>query len=299
MHKFLVVVTRTTLLFVLLVACSTVQLQPDPAFDCRNCEKWNVPQTPFRIHGQTYFVGTKGLSAILVATEQGLILFDGGLPQTAPQIDNNIRKLGFSTEDLSLILVSHVHYDHVSGIAALQRLSGAKVLTSSAGAIALSLGKLQQDDPQFSPQDSRSVFPASANVITVVDGQQIAIGDATVTAVYTPGHTPGGISWAWQSCEYGKCLDIVYADSLSTVSADGFLFSTDPAGDLMVSSSMKIAAMDCDIFLSPHPFFFSMQEKLEQGGNGNAFIDSRGCAAYAKSALSRLEKRLQLERGGG
>src|SRR5215475_7386569 len=95
-------------------------LKPDAPKRCEPCDGWNAPQEPFRIFGNTYYVGVAGLSSVLVASDKGLILLDGGLPQSAPLIDANIRKLGFRTEDVRLIVNSHAHFDHAGGIAALQ-----------------------------------------------------------------------------------------------------------------------------------------------------------------------------------
>ena len=37
------------------------------------CVGWNAPQEPFRIFGNTYYVGTAELSAILIAGDDGLV----------------------------------------------------------------------------------------------------------------------------------------------------------------------------------------------------------------------------------
>src|SRR5581483_12435798 len=101
---------------------------------------WNAPQAPFRIYGNTWYVGPHGLSSILVDTGQGLALFDGDLPESAPQIEAHIRALGFRVHDIKWVFNSHAHIDHAGGIAALQRASGAQVLASSGGARAMELG---------------------------------------------------------------------------------------------------------------------------------------------------------------
>ena len=121
----------------LLTGCGPRVLEPDEPIACDNCDSWNEPIDPFRVHGNTWYVGTDGLSSILIETDDGLILIDGGLPQSAALIDANIRALRFNTADIKAILVSHVHYDHVGGVAALQRLSRASVFTSESGKAAL------------------------------------------------------------------------------------------------------------------------------------------------------------------
>lgn len=79
--------------------------------------KWNEPQEPMKIYGDTYYVGVAGLSSILIHTDAGLILLDGDLQQPVPLIEGNIRKLGFRVEDMKLILNAHAQFDHAGGIA--------------------------------------------------------------------------------------------------------------------------------------------------------------------------------------
>ena len=99
-------------LFMLLVACGPKGLQLDDAIECAQCDDWNLPLGPFRIYGNTWYVGTDGLSSILIETDAGLMLIDGGLPQSAALIEANIRKLGFDARNISAILLSHAHFDH-------------------------------------------------------------------------------------------------------------------------------------------------------------------------------------------
>ncbi|NQV87445.1 MAG: subclass B3 metallo-beta-lactamase [Woeseiaceae bacterium] len=279
----------------LIGACGPKQLEPDAATDCWNCDDWNRPQEPFRIYGNTWYVGTAGLSSILIEAGDGLILIDGGLTQSSALIDSNIRSAGFDPLKISAILVSHAHYDHAGGVAALQHLTGATVYTSVEGAKVLKSGQLQRDDPQFLHGPANSSFPAIKNVVAIEDRAIVSVGDVNMTAVYTPGHTPGSTSWTWESCALGNCYDIVYADSLTAVSAEGYRFSDGPAANQLVESAGAISDLDCDILLSPHPFFFGMQDKLENRKEGNPFVNNVGCMIYAESALDWLQQRLESE----
>jgi len=279
----------------LIAACGPKQLEPDAAIDCDNCEDWNRPQEPFRIYGNTWYVGTAGLSSILLESDSGLILVDGGLPQSAAIIDANIRSAGFDPSRVKAILLSHAHFDHAGGVAALQRLTGAAVYTSVEGAKVLRSGKLQSDDPQYSYGPENTSFAAIDNVVAIADRDVVTIGDVDVTAVYTPGHTPGGVSWSWESCALATCYDIVYADSLTAVSAPGYRFSDGPAASQLIESAAAISDLGCDILLSPHPFFFGMQDKLERRDEGNPFVNNVACMMYAESSLDWLQQRLQSE----
>jgi metallo-beta-lactamase class B len=278
-------------------ARADVQLVPDAPIDCGACAAWNVPIPPFRIFGNAYYVGTAELAAILIAGDDGLVLLDGALPQSAPLIDRSIAELGFETADVRLIVNSHAHFDHAGGIAALQRATRAQVAANPRSAEALRAGKPTSDDPQFAVADNG--FPRVPDVRIVRDGETLTVGDVEITAHFTPGHTPGSTTWSWRSCEGSRCLDVVYADSLNPVSADSFRFSSTPSIVESYERSIRaVESLPCDILLSPHPGFFGMQEKLRLRGTGepDVFVDANACRAYASAARARLTQRLEQER---
>src|ERR1044071_7932221 len=247
-------------------AAGTKTLQAERPKACEWCAGWNVAQDPFRVFGNTYYVGVAGLGAVLVTSDKGLVLLDGGLPQSAPLIDASIRKLGFRTEDIRLIVNSHAHYDHAGGIAALARSSGAVVAASASVARALESGGPPADDPQYAFGREANSFPAVKRVKVVADGETLRVGKLGITAHLTPGHTPGSTTWTWRSCEGPRCLDIVYADSLNPVSAPGFRFTGDATHpDITATFRHSISAvgrLPCDILLAVHPDFAGMGEKL-------------------------------------
>src|SRR5436305_1992029 len=158
-------------IFLTLVAASNPQIRrpfkSDPPTICPPCPGWNADMDPVHIFGNTYYVGTKGLSSILITSDRGHILLDGGLPQSAELIDRHIWKLGFATEDIRLIVNSHGHYDHAGGIHALQVASGARVAASRSGADALRRGENTTDDPQFGFGHAANEFPPVRSVKVV------------------------------------------------------------------------------------------------------------------------------------
>lgn len=281
------------------------ELTEDAAKECASCDGWNKPQTPFKVHGNTWFVGTEGLGAALIVTDAGLVLIDGALAQSARLIEENIRAAGFDPLQIKYILNSHAHYDHAGGIAALQRHTGAQVLASAGSLAVLQSGEVGTDDPQFDFGVEANRFPAVENVNLVANQQTLTLGNTTLTAHYTPGHTPGGTTWTWQSCEGSNCLDMVYADSLSPVSAEGFRFSDSnrtPNNAYQISNSAElIGSLPCDILLAPHPSLFQMEEKLASlaaNPDTNPFIDSGACAAYADYFEDWLARRVAQEHEG-
>lgn len=279
------------------------RLQPDPPKVCSSCDAWNGAIEPFKVFGNTYYVGTSGLSAVLVTSAQGHVLLDAALPQSAAAIDAHIRALGFKTEDIRLILNSHAHFDHAGGIAAIQRLSGATVATSPSGARALEAGEPSPDDPQVAFGRASNEFPRVEHVRAVADGDVLRVGSLAITAHWTPGHTPGSTTWTWRSCEGARCLDVVYADSLNAVSAPGFKFTGDATHPSRVDAFRKsiatVAALPCDVLLSVHPEFSNTADKLKRraaGATENPFIDPSGCRTYAANASRALDRRIAEER---
>jgi metallo-beta-lactamase class B len=261
--------------------------------------EWSQPQKPFRIYGNTYYVGTRGLTAILVASPQGLVLIDGTLPQNVKQIEANIQALGFRITDVKVILNTHAHFDHAGAIAELARDSGARVEASSAGAKALMLGGKDPADPQYG---EASPFAPVDNVTTVADNGVVQVGDVAITAHYTPGHTPGATTWTWRSCEAGRCMNVVYADSLGAYAADGYRFG-DPAHPERLEDYRRsietIASLPCDILLSPHPDQSDLLERVakrDAGTKPDPVIDGHACRAYAQEGREKLEARLAKEK---
>jgi metallo-beta-lactamase class B len=238
---------------------------------------------------------------LVVKTDAGLALFDGGLPQSAAEIAAHLTKLRLRLTDVKLIFNSHAHYDHAGGIAALQRASGATVVASARGAEALERGEPTTDDPQFGFGARETAFPKVPRVRRVADGEVVTLGDLAITTHQTPGHTPGSTSWSWRSCEGSRCLNVVYADSLSPVSADDFRFSGDGGARVEEFSRSidKVAQLPCDILVVPHPsavdLFGKLARRAPRGAAPDPLIDSAACRTYAASARERLKKRLDTE----
>lgn len=288
--------------FILLLAfLQTPTFKSDPPHKCDDCDAWNKPREPFKLFGNSYYVGTDGLSAILIVGDNGLILLDGGLEQSAAVIDANIRKLGFKTEDVKLIVNSHGHYDHAGGIAALQRASGATVAASPAGARALQRGENTPDDPQYGFGRAANAYPPVKNVKIIKDNEVLRVGNLAITAVFMPGHTPGSTTWTWRSCEGKTCYDMVYADSVSAAVAPGFKYTAEPERvNLFRRSISRLAEMPCDIVVSTHPQATNLDGKLKKraemkGAGPDPFVD-HGCKALAANALKGLEARIAEEK---
>lgn len=267
---------------------------PYPDSICSSCAEWNKPHEPFRIFGNTYYVGTSGLTSILITSSDGHVLIDGALPNSAPQILESIRKLGFDPKDVALILNSHAHFDHAGGIAALHQATGARVAASPASAVVIENGTSGPDDPQYGVLLD---YPPVAGVERFTPGDTLAVGSLRIASHPTGGHTPGGTSWSWQSCESGRCLNVVYADSQTPISADGFKYSESRTYPTAVADFERgfavLESLPCDIMIPTHPDASSIRDRAEDGPE--ALIDPDACRDYAAWARRALQNRLERE----
>ena len=267
------------------------QSGPAWARTCKDWDEWDKPAPPVRIHGNTYLVGTCGISAILVTGTDGHVLIDGGTETGADLIAANIRALGFKLGDVKYLLHSHEHDDHVGGIARLQQLTGATLVASASAARVFATGTAGADDPQAG---MNKPFRAATVGRTITDGDTVRLGNLQLTAIATPGHTPGALSWRWESCDGGVCRTMVYADSLSPISRDDYRFSAHPAYLAAFRQSIaRIADSRCEILLTPHPSASAMRDRMTRV---KPLFDPEGCRAYAAERTKALDERLAKEK---
>ncbi|MFZ9394810.1 MAG: subclass B3 metallo-beta-lactamase [Erythrobacter sp.] len=262
------------------------------AAGCEDWDEWDKPAAPYRIHGSSYYVGTCGISAILIVGESGLVLIDTGTEPGSKVIEANIAALGFAMSDVKAILTSHEHYDHVGGLARLQQLSGgAPVFTSAEAAPVLRTGKDNPRDPQAGLHDP--MRPVTGEIRTVADGEKLNIAGVTITGVGTPGHTLGAMSWQWESCESERCVTVVFGDSLTAVSSDEYRFTDHPEYVAIFRRGIeRLAQLDCELLLTPHPSASGMPARLK---GETPWIDAGACRAYAEVVTERLDGRLAKE----
>lgn len=267
-----------------------------PAAGCSDASGWDDPATPLRVHGDTWYVGTCGIAALLVTSPDGHVLIDGATPKGGPQIIDNIRTLGFDPKDVRAIVFSHEHFDHVGGLAALQAATAAPVYARAPAIGTLRRGASDESDPQFGELDE---FAPVADVRLLADDGVVRAGALELQAVATPGHSVGGTSWTWRSCEGQDCRQIVYGDSLSAVSADGYRFGDHPDALARLRQSFAaVAALDCDILVTPHPSASALWTRLGPDAS-RPLVDEGACRAYAEAGATRLEQRLAREAGTG
>ena len=250
---------------------------------------WNKPATPFHIIGNIYYVGTAGLSVHLIATPAGLILIDQGLPESVPEIEQNITRLGFKLTDVQLLLAGHAHFDHVGGLAALQHDSGAKVV-----AMAEDKPYLESGHIPFGPCRDVPTVPVKVDR-TVQDGDSISLGGTTLTAHRTGGHTPGATSWSMTVTEDGKTYAVLFAASTST--GGNPLVNVPEYKNIVADYRRSIAwlkTIQTDVLLTEHQ---DLADEITRAGRAkqgapNPFIDPSALPRYVAASEAAFNAEL-------
>lgn len=257
---------------------------------CKDEDAWTEPTPPRHIHAETWYVGSCGISVLLIATPAGMALIDSGPAPVAAQVLANLRTLGVDPHAVRYLLTSHAHFDHVGGMAALQAATGAPVLALADAAAVLRRGRSGRDDPQAGGIEPFAPVP---EVREIRDGDVVTLGQVRLTVHATPGHTPGSTSWSWESCAGERCVQAVYADSLSAISDDDYRYSDHPEAVARFRHSLDaLAALPCDLLLTPHPSASQLWARLR----GQApLLDAGACRAYAERGRAGLEARLARE----
>lgn len=232
---------------------------------------WTAPTEPFRIFDDVYWVGTEGLAAYLFVTDEGLILLDVGMPENAEPVMANIRALGFRVEDVRYLLNSHAHLDHSGGLAALKAASGAELVASEGDRPALEQGIY----PGWEKRTDLN-FPPVAVDRVIDDGETVTLGDLTLTALLTPGHSPGATSWAFTARDGDRTYRALVFGSASVALNR---LAPDPQYPGIVDdyrrTFARMRSVAVDAYLAPHPEQFGLQEKRARIGEGstNPFVD--------------------------
>ncbi|HET6435681.1 MAG TPA: subclass B3 metallo-beta-lactamase [Xanthomonadaceae bacterium] len=246
-------------------------------------DSWRQPVAPVRIADHTWQIGTARISALLVRTDAGAILIDGGLPQAADMLLAHMRTLGVAPGDLKLILNSHAHGDHAGPLAAVARATGARVVASAESAWLLAHGG--SHDIHFGDE---ILYPPVQTDRVIHDGEVVALGDMRLTAHFMPGHTPGSTAWTWTDTRDGKPVRIAYVDSLS---APGYTIHDNPryprlAEDFRHSFDV-VRALPCDLLLTPH----GDASGWDYADAAHPHPQPMTCAAYADGAAATLQAR--------
>jgi metallo-beta-lactamase class B len=252
------------------------------------------PVEPSRIIGNIFYVGAEEISAHIIVTKAGLVLLDTGTLQMLPGLRANIEKLGHKLGDVKIILSSHAHWDHVEGHAAMQDLTGAKVMAVGEDAAAIAAGV------DNSALGSAGWKPVRVDRV-LKDGETVELGGVIMTAHLTPGHTKGCTTWTTTVEENGKSYAVVFIGGISINEGVRLIGNTRHPGivDDYARTFRTLKALKADVFLAQHPSIYGMAEKMQKlkaGVTPNPFIDPDGYQRVIADAEAVYLKQLGQEK---
>jgi len=239
-------------------------------------KEWSAPYTPFRIAGNVYYVGTADLACYLITTSKGNILINTGLSSSAEQIEKNVKTLGFNFKDIKILLTTQAHYDHMGAMAAIKKLTGAKMMVDEKDAQVMRDGG--RSDYALGGKES-SYTPVVADRL-LKDGDRIQLGNTTITMLHHPGHTKGSCSFVLNTRDEKRSFKVLIANMPSIVTDKKF--SEIPAYPEIEKdyayTFQSLKKQTFDIWLSSHASQFNLQNKHKAGDayNPSAFIDRKG-----------------------
>ena len=258
----------------------------------------SIPDEPFRIAGNLYYVGSTGVTSFLLTGPDGHVLIDGGYPETAPLIIGSIAKLGFDIRDVKVLLNTHAHSDHAGGLRELQQASGAELWVSEGDADLVEHGG--RGDGSYGPLRHLGFgrFPAARVDHRFHDGDTVRVGPVTLIANVTVGHTPGCTSWSFPVQHADRELLAVDVCSLGLLPFMKLVAPESYAGIRagFEQSFRTLRALPADIFLGSHTNFFDLSRKRREAAAAAdpaaPFIDPDGYRRYIDRAEAAFRKEL-------
>jgi len=155
------------------------------------------------IPGLYTFTGLLIGRVYLIEDPDGLTLVDAGVSLVTRRIIKQLQAAGYMPRDVKRILVTHAHPDHVGGLPALKRLTGADVLASALDRPVVEGRKpVPRSEKAKMTVLSRAMNPIPIKLRGTPVDREIGEGDALdvmggLQVLATPGHTPGHLSF-WQ-----------------------------------------------------------------------------------------------------
>ena len=224
--------------------------------------------SPYKIFDNLYWLGTRQHSSWALKTSAGIILIDTNFAWAIqPEIIDGMKKLGLNPADVKYVIISHAHGDHDQGAATLQKLSGAKVV----------MGAPDWEDTLKRQPDVAGGVPKK-DISVGPEGTKITLGDTTVDVVFTPGHTPGTLSYIFPVKDGGRTVMVAYSGGTLT----GAFGKNGARWDEYIASQKRIAKAAADagasVLISNHSEYDEAYTKARlvalkrEEGEQNPFI---------------------------
>jgi len=258
---------------------------------------WTEPFPPFKIAGNLYYVGSKGLANYLITTPEGHILINSDMEENVPLIRASVENLGFKFTDIKILLISHAHWDHDAASDTIKKLTGAKYMVMDADVSVVESGG--KADFQYGNDPTTLYKPTKVDRV-LRDGDEVKLGGTVLVAHLTPGHTKGCTTWTLKVAEGGKTYDVVIIGSPNV--NPGYRLVNNTTYPRIAEDYQKtfkvLKSLSCDIFLGAHGNYFGLDTKyprLKTEGL-SVFVDPAGYKKYVEEKEQEFKKELAKQR---
>ena len=239
---------------------------------------------PFKVFDNLYYVGAKWVSAWLLETDQGLILFDALYDELTDLVIESIRELGFDPNDIRYLIVSHAHYDHIGGVRRFQEEFGAVVMMTDAD-------WNMTEEPAIYRE-----YPTPVRHLSVSDGSTLNLGRTRLRFMQTPGHTPGVLSTRFTVYDNG------YPHDAFLFGGVGLNFSGVERTEMYISSIQRLMQLEeVEVNIPNHPESGEVFERFEmlqnrEDGDPHPFVDPESWNGWLEILLLNAQGKLERER---
>ena len=261
---------------------------------------WLEPFPAFRIAGNLYYVGSRGLASYLVTTPRGHILINSDLEANVPMIRASVEKLGFKYTDIQILLISHAHFDHDAGSALIKRQTGAKYMVMEGDVPVVESGG--QKDFQYG-SDKASLYPPAKVDRVLRDGDRVELGGTVLVARLTAGHTKGCTTWTMTVRDGAKSYEAVIVGSPNVNPGYKLVKNADypTIADDYARMFKTLASLPADLFLGAHGAYYGLEAKYArlQKGETEAFVDREGYRKFVADKSAEFQAALEKQRSAG
>lgn len=239
---------------------------------------------PFQVFDNLYYVGAKWVSAWLLVSDQGLILFDSLYGELTDLAIDGIRELGFDPNDVCYVIVTHAHYDHIGGARRFQDEFGSVVLMTAED------WQMTEEAPIYRE------YPKPIRHLDITNSGSLNLGRTNLEFFKTPGHTPGVASIRFTVYDNG------YPHTAFMFGGAGLNFSGVKAATEYLNSVTNLQGMvGVEVNIPNHEFngdVFARYELLKdrQDGDPHPFVDPESYQAWLAQLRGYAEEKLAEER---